>query len=88
MSVGGSLCQYEDTLTPYLDMTKKIYKGVVAVRKQPESGSMVIESRVYRVKAIDKTYKEDYNPQNFVYVVINPSIRIAHVISNKWQKFW
>lgn len=27
--LGGSLCQYEDELQPYLETTKKIYKDIV-----------------------------------------------------------
>lgn len=27
--LGGILCQFEDTLEPYLDITKKIYKDLV-----------------------------------------------------------
>ncbi len=34
--LGGSLNQYEDKLTPYLDFTKKIYKSLVSVRKKAE----------------------------------------------------
>ena len=27
--LGGAICQYEDTLQPYLDATKMIYKDIV-----------------------------------------------------------
>lgn len=27
--LGGTLCQYEDTIDPYLDMTKLIYKDLI-----------------------------------------------------------
>lgn len=27
--LGGILCQYEDTLEPYLDVTKNIYKDLI-----------------------------------------------------------
>lgn len=29
LSLGGKLCQFEDTLQPYLDATKLIYKDLV-----------------------------------------------------------
>lgn len=42
--LGGSLNQYEDNISPYLEWTKKIYKSVVSVRKQGESGNIFIDS--------------------------------------------
>ena len=33
--IGGSLNQYEDRLSVYLDWTKKNYKAIVSVRKKP-----------------------------------------------------
>ena len=86
--IGGSLNQYEDLIEPYLDWTKKLYKALVAVRKRPDSGDIFVESHAYQILSISKNKVVDYNPQNVVYVLINPSIRVAHVISNKWQKFW
>lgn len=88
LAIGGSLNQYEDTIDPYLEWTKKIYKSIVAVRKQPESDNIFIESKAFKIKKLEKGFKEEYNPQTFVYVVINPSIRVVHVISNIWQKYW
>jgi hypothetical protein len=35
-----------------------------------------------------KINKGTYNPQDVTYVIINPSIRTVHVISNNWIKFW
>uniref|UniRef100_A0A3Q3A609 Cilia- and flagella-associated protein 300 n=1 Tax=Kryptolebias marmoratus TaxID=37003 RepID=A0A3Q3A609_KRYMA len=29
LCLGGELCQYEDTITPYIDTTKKIYKDLI-----------------------------------------------------------
>ena len=35
-----------------------------------------------------KIYKKGYNPQDVIYVIINPSIRTVHVLTNNWVKFW
>lgn len=88
--IGGSLNQYEDKLTPYLEWTKKVYKALVSVRKKVETSEIFVESLAFRIKSFDsgKVKLENYNPQNFTYVVINPSIRTAHVVSNEWVKFW
>ena len=31
--LGGSLCQYEDVIQPYLDITKTIYKDLIRYEK-------------------------------------------------------
>nr|CAD7441424.1 unnamed protein product [Timema bartmani] len=33
--LGGQWCQYEDSIKPYLDITKLIYKDLVSVQKDP-----------------------------------------------------
>ena len=90
VSVGGSFNQYEDLVQPYLDATKAIYKSLVSVRKRAETGEIFVESQAFRIISLDKGqgYKPGYNPQNVLYVVINPSIRTVHVMGNEWRKSW
>jgi hypothetical protein len=49
---GGPLCQYEDTLQPYLDATKLVYKDVVAACKDPQTGKAMTYSQVYQLTDI------------------------------------
>ena len=42
LAVGGSFNQYEDTIQPYLDATKQLYKSLVSVRKRAETGEIFI----------------------------------------------
>ena len=86
--VGGSMNQYEDLITPYLEATKKLYKSLVTVRKDAQTGDIFVESNAFHIRSIDKVYERGYNPQEIVYVVVNPTSRTAHVITNKWVKFW
>lgn len=51
--IGGSLNQYEDKLTPYIEWTKKIYKSLVSVRKKPESSEIFIESLVFKINSFN-----------------------------------
>ena len=80
--------QYEDLITPYLDWTRALYKGLVNVRKNAETNDIFVETNVYRVKKIDGCYEKSYNPQEVLYVIVNSNTRIVHVIYNKWVKFW
>jgi len=29
LAIGGEVCQYEDTIQPYIDVTKSIYKDLI-----------------------------------------------------------
>ncbi|MEJ1281067.1 yes-associated protein 1 [Cricetulus griseus] len=51
LCLGGSLCQYEDMLKPYLETAKLIYKDLVSVRKHPRTKEIQITSSVFKVKA-------------------------------------
>ena len=42
--IGGSLCQYEERVEPYLEMTKDFYKDIVSAAKEPETGKIYIRS--------------------------------------------
>ncbi|XP_068871035.1 cilia- and flagella-associated protein 300 isoform X3 [Aphelocoma coerulescens] len=49
--IGGTLCQFEDAVDPYLETTKAFYKDLVSVQKNPETKEIRIISTVFRVSA-------------------------------------
>ncbi|XP_076222253.1 cilia- and flagella-associated protein 300 isoform X2 [Nomia melanderi] len=49
---GGILCQYEETLDPYLDATKAIYKDLIRVQKQSDT-DLTVSTLVLEVVAKD-----------------------------------
>jgi len=88
--VGGSLCQYENNVQPYLDMTKCFYKDIVSAAKDPDSGKIYIRSVPIEILEIEKSniYKIKNHPQNFFYVIIDPYQRYVHLWYHKWVPFW
>ncbi len=71
--LGGGLCQFEDQLTPYLDVTRRVYKDLIAVRRV--QGRLEVASLVYRVTALPGTAAALFparHPQNFAYLIIDP----------------
>lgn len=48
--LGGSVCQYEDTVEPYVSITKGVYKDLLSVNKDPQGG-LYIASHVFKIKA-------------------------------------
>lgn len=53
LAIGGSMCQYEDTLGAYLETTKAVYKTLVRARKDASSGGNGGEGEPAAVVATD-----------------------------------
>ena len=88
--IGGSLCQYENNVEPYLEMTKDFYKDIVSAAKEPETNKIYIRSVPVEILSIENSnlYKKKYHPQNFFYVVIDPYQRYVHLWYHNWVPFW
>ncbi|KAF7473161.1 Hypothetical predicted protein [Marmota monax] len=84
LCLGGSLCQYEDVLNPYLETTKLIYKDLVSVRKHPQTKKIQITSSIFKVTAYDSTgvcYPSTKNhEQTFSYFIVDPIKRHVNVL--------
>ncbi|XP_025269552.1 uncharacterized protein C11orf70 homolog [Camponotus floridanus] len=78
--LGGILCQYEDTLEPYLDVTKNIYKDLIRVQKQNTSNDLFVNTLVLEVVAKDSK-GQDYFPsdsnkkQNIAFLLVDANSR-------------
>ncbi|XP_006834013.1 PREDICTED: uncharacterized protein C11orf70 homolog [Chrysochloris asiatica] len=84
LCLGGSLCQYEDVVNPYLETAKLIYKDLVSVRKNPQTKKIEITSSVYKVTAYDSAGmcypSTKSHEQTFSYFVVDPIKRHVHVL--------
>ncbi|KAL3983806.1 multidrug resistance protein, MATE family [Sarotherodon galilaeus] len=76
LCLGGELCQYEDTIDPYISTTKQIYKDLISVQKDPETKEISVVSKVIKVCAFDEsgrcfpgTREEE---QTFAYLIVDP----------------
>lgn len=86
--LGGYCNQYEDSIQPYIDATKFVYKDLMNVVRDPKSKKMSIQSTVLKVEAFNENGNiifpgKNNHLQNFCYFVINPekrTIKIWHHI--------
>lgn len=91
--IGGSLCQYEDNMEPYIEATKLIYKDLIAVaRAQEEAGDsdkLKVTSYVYKIHTLcnDSAVAGNKNLlfhrqylNNFFYLVVNPLKQLCFTI--------
>jgi len=88
--LGGSLCQNEEKIDPYLDMTKFFYKDLVSAAKDPDSGKIYIRSVPIEILDVEgnNLYRNKYHIQNFFYVIIDPYQRYVHLWYHNWVPFW
>jgi len=90
ISIGGSLCQFEDYVTDYLNVTKCFYKDLVSAEKCSITGDLMIKSYVLEILNIEDSniYQVQSHPQNFFYLIINPTHKHVHLWYHKWKSFW
>ena len=96
--IGGSLCQYENNLQPYLDMTRQMYKSLVTVYKtKSENSKLAVSSAVYEIKEVSGKDGESFYPaaswkdehvQTVCYVIIDADKRHVTFLTNKYVPFW
>ncbi|NXI67429.1 CF300 protein, partial [Anseranas semipalmata] len=86
LCIGGTLCQFEDKLGPYLETTKALYKDLVrqVVQKNPDTKEISITSTVFRVSAYDDAglcYPSSRShEQTFAYLIVDPCKRHVHAL--------
>lgn len=91
--LGGGMCQHEDEITPYFEATKKLYKDLLAVRKNSDNGAVEVVSQVVELRRIG--FKSDGAPlfpsrsrHSFCYIVINPIKRTTTIVHCPWISLW
>uniref|UniRef100_A0A8D0LAU0 Cilia- and flagella-associated protein 300 n=1 Tax=Sphenodon punctatus TaxID=8508 RepID=A0A8D0LAU0_SPHPU len=84
LCLGGTLCQLEEELSPYLETTKAIYKDLLSVQKDPETKEIKIISTVFKVSAHDDNGmcypSSKSHEQTFAYLIVDPLKRHVHVL--------
>jgi len=92
--IGGPICQYEDNIDPYLNITKSLYKDLVCVQKNPNSEELIVISKVVQLSIVNEEKKKQVfpsgeNEQNFAFLIIDPLKRHAHLLHCGFGKgFW
>ncbi|XP_023140933.2 cilia- and flagella-associated protein 300 isoform X1 [Amphiprion ocellaris] len=85
LCVGGELCQYEDTIDPYINTTKQMYKDLISVQKDPETKKISVVSTVLKVCAYDESgpcYPTQEEDQTFAYLIVDPFRRHVTLFSH------
>ncbi|KAG7237826.1 hypothetical protein INR49_031839 [Caranx melampygus] len=76
LCLGGELCQYEDTIDPYINTTKKVYKDLISVQKDLHTKKISVVSTVLKIRAYDESGRcypgGQEEEQMFAYLIVDP----------------
>ena len=86
------MCQHSTKFQDYLDIVKLLYKDLVAVAKDQETGQFKVHSFAFKIEAVGDfnlfSGKDEDHPQNFFYVVVDPINWHANFLYHKWVSHW
>eukprot|EP00353_Schmidingerella_taraikaensis_P013337 CAMPEP_0185581556 /NCGR_PEP_ID=MMETSP0434-20130131/18418_1 /TAXON_ID=626734 ORGANISM="Favella taraikaensis, Strain Fe Narragansett Bay" /NCGR_SAMPLE_ID=MMETSP0434 /ASSEMBLY_ACC=CAM_ASM_000379 /LENGTH=161 /DNA_ID=CAMNT_0028200137 /DNA_START=372 /DNA_END=857 /DNA_ORIENTATION=+ len=93
ISLGGSLNQWEQSITEYIESVKDLYKDLVSVAKDETTNEVRPMSHVFKITGLDSTNGVEFpseaaHPQNFTYVIVDPLKWHVTVFQNKWTSSW
>jgi len=86
LAIGGGMNQYSDEIEPYLNLTRLLYKDLVAVQKT-SAGALQVRSLTFAVHGVDGSSASLFprpSPHNFCYVSIDPVARHVKI----WYAAW
>lgn len=88
LALGGPVNQYEDTIVPYLDMTKAFYKELVTVVKDPNTKKVQTASTIFEVIPLageDEVFPGNrQHTQTFCYLIIDNARKQVKL----WYHIW
>lgn len=87
LCLGGEVCQYEDYITEYLQVTKLLYKDLLSVRKGPD-GKLKVCNRVFKVEGFAKVQKSPLFAQEAVQNFCFVSVRGIGGVGLKCIDIW
>ena len=82
--------QPEENAKVYLDTAKQLYKELVTVRKNKNTGNLVVASIPIAVKSVTgiSLFPDQDSPHNFCYLVVDPQRRSVKYWSAAFVDFW
>ena len=86
LAVGGGMNQYDDSIEPYLKLTKALYKDLVTVNKTT-GGQLQVSSSTFAIESVAGGSASLFprpGPHNFCYVCVDPIARHAKL----WYAAW
>ncbi|ORX85063.1 hypothetical protein BCR32DRAFT_290923 [Anaeromyces robustus] len=80
--LGGVICQYEDDIQKYFEISKLLYKDFVRATRDNKTKKINVISNVYKINDLDSSISPLFpieHPQNFLYLTIDPLYRYVTI---------
>ncbi|CAM9374116.1 unnamed protein product [Choristocarpus tenellus] len=91
LSLGGAMCQPDENLEKYKDVTKLIYKDLMSVFKNSSTGKVEVTSQAFRITGVNGVssglFKAE-SPYHTCLVVIDRTQRCVSVVWKEFVPFW
>ncbi len=74
-----------------MDVIKRLYKDLVTVAKDAESGEIRVHSHVFQIESItglDSLFPTKDHPQNWFFVIVDPVHWHVTFLYHKWTALW
>lgn len=90
LAVGGTMMQYEDDVSPYLDCAKGIYKDFLTVYRNSGSGRVAIANHVYRVHSVGDHISlfPTQSDHNMCLLSVDPIKKLVIVLYSARVPYW
>ena len=98
LAVGGSLCQFEDVLDPYLEVSKLVYKELLTVWRNPRTAKPEVAPGVYEIDQVKFRRRDgggeeeelfpEHSAQNWLYVSTDPFRRTCKAWLHRFKHHW
>jgi hypothetical protein len=86
--VGGAMCQAEENLEAWQDMTLKLYKDTISVQKK-SGGGVEVATKVYKISAPKGgLFPVEHSKHNMCFVTIAKSTGVVNLVYKKFKPFW
>ena len=93
LALGGSMNQFDQSITEYMEATKLLYKDMIGVAKDETTDEIKPMSMVFKVNSVTTSNganlpSTEEHPQNLLFVSVDPLKWHVNVFQNKWTKSW
>ena len=90
-AVGGPMCQSDDEVGNYLEMTKSLYRDLVTVYKSSKTGQVEIATEAIAVGEVTDggftVFPRD-NKHNVMLVFVDPLKKLTRIVYHPFTPFW
>ncbi|XP_001626154.2 cilia- and flagella-associated protein 300 [Nematostella vectensis] len=90
LCLGGQVCQYEDSVQPYMETARTLYKDLVSVYKDQKTKKLQIGSIILKIASMseDSTVlypSNDSHDQTFAYMCVDMAKRHIYIWYHSWK---